>query len=648
MFDYTRSEVVAGGFMLVGLAVLGYLSISIGGVRILPRDDYRVSARFSNVGDLKLRAPVKLAGVTVGQVRAIRLADYYGEAELSIARKVVLPKDTMASIATAGLLGDAFVSLSPGAADGNLGDGNRIAQHGAGPEHGGHHRPRRVWRRCRARLHDGDGRGAAPHRAVDRPARQAATRQGAPAMITRSSTTVGFALAMLLASASPVQGRTLDRRGAIRAALAQNPQIAAARAEEAAVQAQLRQVQAARMPLVTLDAGIGPSLIATLVPGTAAQSTQDQYRNLKLSDVSAVLLGNLTVIQPIYTFGKISWRGEAARHGLASREAQTRMQRADVAFEVAQIYEGYLLARDAERFFDEMDHWLDSTLQGSEEKLAQNVGSVTERDLLRLQSAQGLAALGLNQARAGMAQARAGLAAYLGLDPNEAFSVAEDELLPVGRMPEDFVSVAALASERRPELAALREGQSALAALARAEAAGRAPDLFVLGFVSAAYTPGRDWLQTRFVVDPLNHFVPGLLVGLRWELQGGMAPARAAEQQARADVLRHMGAWAGAGIPAEARKAYEDVRRADKDLERAGQALQKAKRWMVTASADYDVGFLDIRELSDAVEAYVTLRTAVLKARFDHNVGMAALSKATGTLDGDARLFYLDEGTVRK
>jgi outer membrane protein TolC len=448
-------------------------------------------------------------------------------------------------------------------------------------------------------------------------------------------------LALAVSAGSPALGRKLDRRGAIRAALAENPQIAAARAEEEAVRAQGRQVDAARGPLVTFAGGIGPSMVATLVPGTAVESRQDQYRNLRLGDLSAVFVGELAAIQPLYTFGKIALRGEAAAHGLRARQAQTRMQSADVALEVAQIYEGFLFARDAERFFDEMAHWLDSTLQGTEQKLAQNVGKVTERDVLRLQAAMGLAELGLNQARAGEAQARAGLAAYLGVPLGEEISFAEDELAPVGRLPPDFSALVALAGDNRPELAALREGERALGALARAEAAGRLPDFFLLGFVSAAYTPGRDWLETRFVVDPLNHFVPGALLGLRWEWQGCMACARAAEQQARADVLRHMGAWAGAGIPAEVRKAYEDVARADKDIAKGGEAAGKAKRWMVEAAADYDIGFLDIRELADAVEAYVTLRTAVIKARYDHNVGMAALSKATGTLDGDSHLLYL-------
>jgi phospholipid/cholesterol/gamma-HCH transport system substrate-binding protein len=128
MFDYTKMEIVVGAFVVLGLASLGYLSISIGGLRVRQGETYRVSARFSNVGDLKARAPVKLAGVTIGRVESIRLADYYGRVELAISRNVPLPKDTMASIATTGLLGDSHVALSPGSAEANLADGDRISR----------------------------------------------------------------------------------------------------------------------------------------------------------------------------------------------------------------------------------------------------------------------------------------------------------------------------------------------------------------------------------------------------------------------------------------------------------------------------------------------------------------------------------------
>jgi phospholipid/cholesterol/gamma-HCH transport system substrate-binding protein len=126
LFDYKKAEVAAGAFLLLGLAALAYLSVSIGGLEIRPRDSYRLLARFSNVGDLKLRAPVKVAGVTVGRVEAIKLVDYYAQVELSVDRTLQLPTDTIASIATAGLLGEAHVSLSPGSADQNLAAGGRI------------------------------------------------------------------------------------------------------------------------------------------------------------------------------------------------------------------------------------------------------------------------------------------------------------------------------------------------------------------------------------------------------------------------------------------------------------------------------------------------------------------------------------------
>ena len=126
MFDYKKSEIAAGAFLLLGIAVLAWLSISIGGFQLRSRDSYRLLARFSNVGGLKLRAPVKVAGVTIGSVKAIRLVDYYAEVELAVDRSVQFPTDTIASVATAGLLGEAHVALSPGAADQNLAAGARI------------------------------------------------------------------------------------------------------------------------------------------------------------------------------------------------------------------------------------------------------------------------------------------------------------------------------------------------------------------------------------------------------------------------------------------------------------------------------------------------------------------------------------------
>jgi phospholipid/cholesterol/gamma-HCH transport system substrate-binding protein len=77
-------------------------------------------------GDLRKAAPVRIAGVNVGQVGKIQLADYLARIELLIDTDVKIPSDTIASIRTSGLLGESFVSLSPGGSDRILREGDAI------------------------------------------------------------------------------------------------------------------------------------------------------------------------------------------------------------------------------------------------------------------------------------------------------------------------------------------------------------------------------------------------------------------------------------------------------------------------------------------------------------------------------------------
>jgi phospholipid/cholesterol/gamma-HCH transport system substrate-binding protein len=128
MESYTRLEIVVGVFVLLGLAALGWLSVSIGGMHLFGGQEMPVHARFATVGALKEGAAVKLAGVPVGQVKDIQLQNYAAEVTLGVRTGLELPADTIASIRTEGLLGEAYVNLSPGASEENLKPGGRIGQ----------------------------------------------------------------------------------------------------------------------------------------------------------------------------------------------------------------------------------------------------------------------------------------------------------------------------------------------------------------------------------------------------------------------------------------------------------------------------------------------------------------------------------------
>ena len=128
MANHSRLEISVGAFVAAGLAIVAYLAISLGNVHLLSRDRTTIVARFSSIGDLRKAAPVRIAGVNVGQVGKVQLADYVARIELLIDADVKIPSDTIASIRTSGLLGESFISLSPGGSDRLLRDGDAIVQ----------------------------------------------------------------------------------------------------------------------------------------------------------------------------------------------------------------------------------------------------------------------------------------------------------------------------------------------------------------------------------------------------------------------------------------------------------------------------------------------------------------------------------------
>ena len=128
---YHRSiEVIVGAFMLLGFFALVFLAIQVSGLSMdSQKDTYKVYAQFDDLGGLAVRGRVSLAGVTIGTVSAISLDSeaYNALVEMNIYSDVDnLSADSVASIQTAGLLGEKYVSLSVGGDEEVLVDGDTI------------------------------------------------------------------------------------------------------------------------------------------------------------------------------------------------------------------------------------------------------------------------------------------------------------------------------------------------------------------------------------------------------------------------------------------------------------------------------------------------------------------------------------------
>jgi phospholipid/cholesterol/gamma-HCH transport system substrate-binding protein len=124
-------EILVGVFMAAGFVALFFLAMQVSNLGTLNSgDSYSVMARFDNIGGLKPKAPVTMAGVEIGRVRDIYYdaKDFRAVAVLGIYEDFnEIPEDTFAKILTAGLLGEQYVGLDPGGSEAVLKEGSEIA-----------------------------------------------------------------------------------------------------------------------------------------------------------------------------------------------------------------------------------------------------------------------------------------------------------------------------------------------------------------------------------------------------------------------------------------------------------------------------------------------------------------------------------------
>ena len=130
MMQNKSTEIIVGMFVAVGIAALFMLAMKVSNLGDFNDEaGYQVTAEFENIGGLKVRAPVTMAGVRVGRVAAINLDPMTYNAEVTInmySQFDNIPYDTSASIYTAGLLGEQYIGLVAGAEEEFLQDGDVI------------------------------------------------------------------------------------------------------------------------------------------------------------------------------------------------------------------------------------------------------------------------------------------------------------------------------------------------------------------------------------------------------------------------------------------------------------------------------------------------------------------------------------------
>lgn len=449
-----------------------------------------------------------------------------------------------------------------------------------------------------------------------------------------NSFTRGLIAAGLILGAPQALADTINLSQAVEMSLAADPRIKEREQLIESARGLLQEAQANNGWRVSANAfvGLAPEVKGGFYQNGATSGTTPRSDDSKIDGVSDWTHLEFSLIKPLYTFGKIERYGEAAQANIDLKRGDLKQTRSDTVYDTKRAYFGYLTSRDVRVFLEDMQSRLAKTITTTERELKEENGQSKQSDLYALQTAKGLIAKYVHQARAVEKISLDGLRIITGMGLNSDLRVADQRIEPVPFPKLDLAQLQARALADRPEMQQLEAGLRSRRALVAAKKADRMPDVYagVVGVFN--YASNRDRLDNPHITDSFNGGGLTPVVGVKWDTTFGVADAKVNQAQAELEALNHKKAFALAGIPYEISEAYANARAnfdSQKDLAESAAA---ARRWMVASLADFSAGLEKGDKVAEAVKSYTLANTEYLRTINDYNMNVAQLARLSGEL----------------
>jgi outer membrane protein len=442
---------------------------------------------------------------------------------------------------------------------------------------------------------------------------------------------LGLVILLLPASAGAAEaGPVLDLPKLIALALKYSPQVKASQSEVQVAQEQKNEAHSYRFPQIDTLAlgGLVPNARLPQITGNPPRETYSDPKD-KIHGVNVFGHLDLFITQPLYTFGKIAYREEAASRNIKVKEAGVDARKGEVIFNVAQAYYGLILANEGKQAVQDARSYLSDTRKRIDRLLAINSPNVKESDRYRLEMYEGAVEKFAAQSSEGAKVAYQALKALIGYGPGQDFQVPA-ELPNPAAAPAGLDHYIRQALELRPELAQLKEGLAARELLVEAAKADQYPSFFFAIIGSFAGAPGRRHYLNPFVQDYFNDNGALPVLGMKWHWDFGILKAKIGQARAEFQQLKHTQQTALMGIPVEVGEAYGKVQENYKASAGLEKSYVSARRWLITAFSNFDFGIAKLDDIFQAFEKYGAFRGDYLLALYEYNLAQAKLNRATG------------------
>jgi outer membrane protein TolC len=427
-----------------------------------------------------------------------------------------------------------------------------------------------------------------------------------------------------LAAESPQVKQKFGLRDCIEMALVNAPEMGEAQADIELTASKLDEAKAHRYPQIDFLGLIGP------VPQARGNQISSPDSINQTDRWTWFARGDATLVQPLYTFGKISENMKAATHGIEVDRAKKEQSRNEIALKVKEYYYGLLLARELKELLLDVKEDLTKAKDKAAKLLEKGSSNVDEIDIYKLDTFSGEVDKYLEEAKKGEALALAALRTRMNLPADAHLEISTERLTVDDERPAGLQTLLNESRDKRPEYRQLREGLQARKALVEAAKAAWYPDLFLAGYLSGAYAEKRDRISNPWVPDEFNHYWGGVALGIKWKIDFGITRAKVAGEQAQYNRLLSTRDYAERNIPLQIRKSYLELQEAEKSIEATREAYKSAKKWSVAAISNFDFGIGQAKEIFDGLQEYARMRGAYFQSIYNYKIALANIVYATG------------------
>jgi len=418
----------------------------------------------------------------------------------------------------------------------------------------------------------------------------------------------------------------LDLDEFVRRALDAAPELAVARWDVAARQAKLREAKASRF-LPQFEAlnliGLAPRYTGTVLDPTSNVDTS-KYGPFTSVDVN--------IVQPLFTWGKLTAGINAATHAVEQEVAASEGVAADVVLQVKALYYNVLLARSIEGVLVESRDAFEDALETANERRDSGDSDISELDILYLRVALAEIAKEVPKLESGAVGALEALRMLAGAGRKDPLDVKDRFLEPVKIDLEPLEHYAGALYDKSPAWKQIDAGVAAKAEEVKTVEADLLPVFFLTGSFSYSYAPRNDRQLNPFAWDQFNYQRgPGGVFGIRWPLNFHITAAKVEATRAELGKLEAQRRQAHEGLALELEQAYLKVKETKESLDKLEDGRKAGRAILTLSVTNFDLAIGDASEILQGLSNYAQVSGHYFEAVRNFNLAVAALVRASGT-----------------